>query len=191
MVDIAYPPNINRIQSDTIQHKLDFPVTRKMFWLLCLIYVHLLLLVYHSHIHEYAKCSWDVHYTYTYKIGISKFEKHVTTSQFRYETFYYLWVKGFDVRKRDTHSFSSGFFICPSPTRVAPATKFSARKRKANRLVRCLVSTNWLFQNLPKSSVPFWCVTSFALVSPVFHLGLLCHLWVTRPLRTSTGEQPR
>ena len=28
----------------------------------------------HIHIHEYAKCTWDVHYIYTKNIGISKFE---------------------------------------------------------------------------------------------------------------------
>ena len=47
---------------------------------------------------------------------------------------------------------------------------------------RCLVSTNWLFQNLPKSSARFRCVTSLALCNPVSDLGLLWYLWVTRPL---------
>ena len=46
------------------------------------------LLLYHSHIHEYSKCTWDVHYIYN--IEHRNLETHVTTSQLRYEIFYYL-----------------------------------------------------------------------------------------------------
>ena len=58
---------------------------------------------------------------------ILKFEKHVTTSQFRYESFYYLWVKGFDIRKRDTHSSYCGFFICPPTPHVLHPPQRSPR----------------------------------------------------------------
>ena len=44
---------------------------------------------------------------------------------FRYETFYYLWVKGFNTRKRDAQSFYDDFSICPPPPRATPvAHKF-------------------------------------------------------------------
>ena len=119
--------------------------------------------MYHSHIHEYAKCTWDVHYIYNIEHRISKFEKHVTTSQFRYEPFYYLWVERFFDIRREAQSFYFGFFICP--TRVAPATKVSASKRKSTVSFGVQCSTHWLFQNFPKSSARFRCVTSFALAS--------------------------
>ena len=41
---------------------------------------------------------WNVHImfiTYIDNIGISRYEKHLTSSLFRYETFYYLWIKRF------------------------------------------------------------------------------------------------
>ena len=113
-----------------------------------------------------------------------KTRKTLTTSQFRYETFYYLWVKGFDVRMRDTHSFYSGFFICPPPQHVwhPPQRSPRASENHPSSPEAGLSSINWLFQNLPKSSAQFRCVTSFALRDPVSHLGLLWHLWVIRPL---------
>ena len=49
--------------------------------------------------------------------------KTLTTSQFRYETFYYLWVKGFDIR-REAQSFYAGFSICPSSRAAPVACKF-------------------------------------------------------------------
>ena len=107
----------------------------------------------------------SLHIYITQNIGISKVEKHVTTSLFWYETFYYFWVKSFNIRKRDTHSFYSGLFICPHPSSAAPATKVSASKRKSTVSFGVQFSTNRLFQNLPKSSVRFRCVTSFALAS--------------------------
>ena len=84
---------------------------------------------------------------------ITKFEKYLTTSQFSYETFYYLWVKGFDIRKRDTHSFYSGFFICPPPHLVRHQPKASASKQQVSSQV-----TDF-------SSARFRCMTSFALTS--------------------------
>ena len=123
---------------------------------------------------------------------ISKFEKHVTTSQFRYETFYYLWVKGFDIRKRDTHSFYSGFFICPPPNTCGTRHKGLREQAKTNRLPSRPVSSQlWLFQNLPKSSAHFRCVASFALASLRFPsraiVTSLCDTFVLCPrLRVNT-----
>ena len=82
--------------------------------------------MYHSHNKRHVWNGpsippWNIH---IYYIGIPKHEKHVTTSYFRYESFYYLWVKGFDIRKRDAHSFYDVFSIC-LPSRAAPiACKF-------------------------------------------------------------------
>ena len=114
---------------------------------------------------------------------ILKFEKHLTTSKFRYEPFYYLWVQRLFNIRREAQSFYSGFFIYPpAPTRVAHATKVSASKRMSTVSFGIQFSTHWLFRNLPKSSARFRCVTSHALCNPVSHLELLWHLSVTRPL---------
>ena len=119
----------------------------------------------------YMGCSLHIYIEHR----ISKLEKRVTTSLFRYETFYYLWVKGFDERKR--HSLS----ILAFSSSLSPNTKVSASKRKPTVLFGVQFSTHWLFQNLPKSSLRFRCVTSLALCNPISHLGLLWHLWMTRP----------
>ena len=67
---------------------------------------------------------------------------------------------------REIHILSIlAFSSAPPLTRVAPATKISASKRKSTVLFGVQFSTNWLFQNLPKSSARFRCVTSFALAS--------------------------
>ena len=80
-------------------------------------------------------------------------------------------------KERETHSFYSSFFIRPPPNLVRHLPKASASK--STLLIRCPVSTLLTFFKFRKSSARFWCVTSFALASPVSHLGLLWHLWVT------------
>ena len=55
-------------------------------------------------------------------------------------------------KERDTHSFYSSFFICPPPTRVAPARRPLARLRRASESQPSspeagLNSSHWLFQN--------------------------------------------
>ena len=87
---------------------------------------NVLVMLYHSHNkrhvwNEHSIPMWNIHiYIYIYNIGIPKHEKRVTTSKFRYETFYYLWDKGFGIKKRDAQSFYDDFFICPPPiSRVA------------------------------------------------------------------------
>ena len=119
---------------------------------------------------------WNGHsmfiYIYiTWNIGISK---QKNTCDFLVQVWNFLLplsLKVLQHKERDTHSFYSGFFIPPHLMRHLP--KASASKRKSTLLVRCPVlnSTNWLFQNLPKSSVRFQCVTSFTLASPISHLG--------------------
>ena len=87
-------------------------------------------------------------------------------------------------KEREAHSFYPGFFICPHPQHVwhPPQRSLRASENQTSSPEAGLISTNWFFQNLPKSFARFRCVTSFALCSPVSHLGLLWHLWVTRPL---------
>ena len=72
----------------------------------------------------YIECSYIYIYIYIYiEHRNPETRKTLTTSQFRYETFYYLWVKRFfDIRKRETQSFYDDFSICPKP-RVTPDAK--------------------------------------------------------------------
>ena len=84
-------------------------------------------------------------------------------------------------KEGDTHSFYSGFFICP-PHLVRHLPRASASKWKSTLFVRCPVLNSTDFFKIPKSSARFQCMTSFALPSPISHLGLLWHLWVTCPL---------
>ena len=53
--------------------------------------------------------------------------------------------------ERDTHSFYSGFVICPHPYRAAPAQGFR-EQAKVNRLLSRQVSTALTFLKYPKSS---------------------------------------
>ena len=94
-------------------------------------------------------------------------------------------------KERDTIFLYRLFHLPPPPNTCVTSHKGLREQAKTNRLpprqvssqlFRCLVSTNWLFQNLPKSPARFRCLTSFALCNPVSHLGLLWHLWVTHPL---------
>ena len=102
--------------------------------------------------------TWNVHrmfitHTYiTYRNPETR--KTPTTSQFRYETFYYLCVKRFFNIRREIQSFYADFSICPKP-RATPAVR-PRRARKATRLLWTL-ELNWLFSNI---SPRFWCVTS-------------------------------
>ena len=109
---------------------------------------------------------------------------------------------GFDIRKRDTHSFYSGLFICPPPISCGTRHRGLREQAKANRLLPRQVSSQLsdffkISQNPPLASG--LCCHSHSLAS-VSHLGLLWHLWVTlRPARarrntcvnvTPEGSQP-
>ena len=89
-------------------------------------------------------------------------------------------------KEREEQSFYSGFFICPPPTRVAPPTKVSA---KANRLLPRQVSSQLLtdffkISQNPRRASGAW--RHSHSLSSVSHLGLLWHIWVTRPLCVRT-----
>ena len=118
--------------------------------------------------------SWNTKNTYDFSVQVRNFLLPLSIKVLRH-------------KERDTHSFYSGFVIRP-PSRAAPlACKFvwpqRAPKVVPSRSVSSLNSTKWLFQNLPKSSARFRCITSFALTSPS---GLLWPLWVKRSLRPCT-----
>ena len=104
-------------------------------------------------------------YIYIY-IGISKFEKHGTTL-FGYETFFLpLSLKGLRDKEREAQSFYSGFFISAPPkkhVRNPPKSSPRACENQLSSPKAGLNSTNWLFQNRPKTSARNRCVTSFAL----------------------------
>ena len=78
--------------------------------------------------------------------------KHVTTSLFRYETFfYYFWVKGFDIRRKTIFfilASSSGPYLEWYPWR-ANSSRLSEHQ-KSNLLVRHLASTLLTFLQIAK-----------------------------------------
>ena len=78
-----------------------------------------------------------------------------------------LGVKVFRHKEREVQSFYSGFFISPPPQHVWHPPQMSPRasENQPSSSEVGLISTHWLFQNLPKSSARFRCVTSFALAS--------------------------
>ena len=87
-------------------------------------------------------------------------------------------------KERDTHSFFSAFFICIPPSRATPAQGLR-EQAKVNRLLprqdSTLITDFWKFPKILRA-LPVHDVIHTA--SPVSHLGLLWHLWVTRPLRS-------
>ena len=74
-------------------------------------------------------------------------------------------------KERDTHSFYSGFFICP-PSRAAPVTRplawlWRTSESQPSSPEAELNSTNWHFQNPP--CVRFRCMTSFTPTGQPFY----------------------
>ena len=51
--------------------------------------------LYHSSIHEYGKCTWDVHIYIIQNIGISKHEKHIRLLSSGMKLFITFEFKGF------------------------------------------------------------------------------------------------
>ena len=91
--------------------------------------------------------------------------------------FYYLWVLRH--KRRDTHSFYSGFFICPPPSRAAPVARKFVWLRRASKShpyspeagLNSTQLNSLTFSKSLKSSARLRCVTSPALCIPVSHLG--------------------
>ena len=117
-----------------------------------------------------AKWTYNVHYCRIYKehrnLGI---RKHVTTSCSGTKPFYQLWVKGFDVRRRDT-IFYAVLFIWP-PTREPPSHRVHVLLASASSKIdpsRLASSTRlFLSSNSHTTSARFRCMASPAPCHPV------------------------
>ena len=113
-------------------------------------------------------------------------QKHVTTSCSGTKPFYLLWVKGFDVRRRDT-IFYAVLFIWP-PTRAPPppiGRKFASHLRAPKyRSLSFGVQNPTLifFQILTQTSACFRCVTSPAPCHPVSSRTVMTSEWHLHPL---------
>ena len=114
--------------------------------------------MYHSNIRGYAKCTWDIHYIYN--IENRNLEIRKTRDDFFVQVRNLLLPLSLKVFRGERHNLSILAFS------YATATKVSASKRKQAVFPEAgLISTPWLFKNLPKSSARFWCVTSFSLAT--------------------------
>ena len=145
--------------------------------------------MYHSHV-------WNVHQM-SIKIEHRNLKIRKTRNDFSVQVRNFLLPLSLKVlrhKEREAQSFYSAFFICtplscdtwPRPPRASESQPSSSEA--------VLNSTNWLFQNLPKSSARFQCMMSFALASPVSHLGLLwtpaLMLHLSNPCTEPKGSQP-
>ena len=91
-------------------------------------------------------------------------------------------------KEREAQSFL--FWLLPPPTRVSPATKVSASKRKSTVSSRGRSQpTPLTFFKFPRSSAHFRCMTSFALASPRFlSQAIVTSLSYTYALRVHARE---
>ena len=127
-------------------------------------------IVLHSHIHEYAKRTYNVH-IYIYKIEHRNLETRKTHNDFSVQVRNFLVPLSLKVlrhKEREAQSFYSGFFISPPPISCGTRHKGLCEQAKVERLLPRQVSTLQTFFKFPKSSARFRCVTSFALASPRF-----------------------
>ena len=120
-------------------------------------------------------CEMDIYCSYIYNIEHRNLEIRKTRNDFLVQVQNFLLPLSLKVLR---HKGEKGtiflfwlFNLRPHLVRHLPNA--SASKRKSTLLVRCLVSTLLTFFKFPKSSARSQCVTSFALASPVSHLGLL------------------
>ena len=164
-----------------------FMISSNYFFLIAEIrlYTVICFQVYQSHdmamSETYIYCSYNIYIehsrntknSYDFSVQVRNFLLPLSLKVFRHRkrgTIFLFWLFHLP------HPISCD--TCPRPPRASESQPSSPEAG--------LISTNWLFQNLPKSSACFRCVRSFALASPVSHLRLLWHLWVTRLLRLRT-----
>ena len=132
----------------------------------------------------------------TENIGISKHEKHDFFVQVR-KFLLPLSLMVLRHKEREAQSFYSGFFICSPPISCDTCPRPPrASESQPSSPEAVLNSTNWLFQNLPKSSAHFRCLTSPALCNPVSCLGYCdiseWHVHSTRArVSTCVGVAPK
>ena len=136
-------------------------------------------------IHEYLKCTSNVHNSYIDNIGIPKHEKHLRLLSSGTKHFYYLWVKRlFDIYNLSMLTFSSAShhpYHHDHHARHPPHGIGELRKstfffggRNSTLPFGGKNSTLWLFFKSPKSSAHASCAWRH-----IFYLGFL---WMTRPL---------
>ena len=130
------------------------------------------------------------------ELRISKFEKHVTTSLFRYETFYYLWVERFFDIRRERYNLSILAFSSAPPQHVWHPPQRSPRvsESQPSRSVFSSQLTDFfkIFPNPPRASGAWRHSDSLASVSPLCTRAwtpvLMLHL--TNPCAEPKGSQP-
>ena len=144
---------------------------------------------WNRHIHTGTQNVHNVHNAHIdITKGIQKHKKTLTTSQFRYETFYYLWVKRFFDIRRVIHNLSMLTF--PSAPPRPHTTHGTRRKASASS------------ESQPSSSDAKTQLTDFSQIPKILHatlpvhdvihisrsyisLGFLFwHLWMIHPPRT-------
>ena len=136
----------------------------------------------HSHIHEHGHVRNGYIMFITIEHRNLRVRKHLMTSCSGTKPFYKLWVKGFDVRRRDT-IFYAVLFIWP-PTRAALiGRKFASRlwapKVDPSRLASNSQLSNYFRFSQNLRALPVRDAT--CIPSPRFVLDH-CDIWVTCPL---------
>ena len=100
------------------------------------------LILYHSLIHEYAKCTWDFHIYIHRNLEIRK-----TCNDFSVQVRNFLLLlslKVFRHNDREAQSFYSRFFICPPNTCDTSPRPPRASESQPSRLVSSLNSTKFI-----------------------------------------------
>ena len=111
--------------------------------------------VYHSQKRLCVKRTYNVHTIYTQNIGVPKHKK--TRNNFLVQVRNLLLPLSLKVlrhKERDTHSFYSGFFICPTPYLLQRPQRTNlsdlSEPRKSTLPVRCPVLNSTDFFKIPQ-----------------------------------------
>ena len=130
---------------------------------------------------------WNVH-RMSMKIEHKNLETRKTLDDFFVQVRSFLLPLSLKVlrhKEREVQSFYSDFFVCPPTLWHPPQRSLRASENQPSSPEAGLISTNWLFQNLPKSSAHIRCVTSFALAKPPLPISGYCDIseWHVRSAR--------
>ena len=155
-------------------------------------YIDVYELLLRSHIHEYGHVQ-NRHVMFindrTYKEHRNlNIRKHVTTSCSGTKPFYKLWVKGFDVRRRDT-IFYAVLLIWP-PTRAAPIGRTFASRLRAPKIdpSRSASKTRLLFSSNSHTNFRVLSVRDVTRTLSPSIVSDCYDIWVTSP---SARAHPR
>ena len=103
-------------------------------------------------IHEYVKCTSNVHNSYIDNIGILKDKKHLRLLSSSTKLFITFALNVIRHKESDTPSFYADFSICPPTTRGTPLQTTGLILAKVNRLLWMLKLNSLTFLKSPKSS---------------------------------------